>query len=101
MACPHPPGELLLGQPELAATHDHEPRDPLVRRQTLLRSAVPRITTTPTLSGVSRRGSDRAPCASAHGLSLPILISNASAGIKERRDPPRVEVAAAPRPCGS
>jgi len=66
VARPHPLGELLLGEPELGATRDHEPGDPLVWRQTLLRSPVLRIAMSPAPGGVCRWGSGRVVGAGAH-----------------------------------
>lgn len=85
VARPHPPGELFLGESELGATRDHEPGDPLVWRQTLLRSPVLRIATSTTLSRISCRSSDRACLMLAHTRILPIMINMARTVITRRR----------------
>jgi hypothetical protein len=56
---PHPPGELLLGEPELGSPHDHESRDPLIGRQPISRTPVLGIAASPTL-GLRHWPSDRA-----------------------------------------
>jgi hypothetical protein len=63
----HPHGELPLREPELCPPHDHEPGDPLVRRQSVTRGPVFDFAASPA-RGFRLR----------HEGNLPILISVAS-----------------------
>lgn len=64
MARAHPLGELFLREPELCPPHDHEPGDPLIRRQSVTRGPVLDVAASP-----ARRSRLR------HEANLPILIS--------------------------
>ena len=62
----HSVGELLLGELELAPSHDHEPSDSFVWSKTLLRRPVVGVTISPTTGSVSHGGTDWAHGARAH-----------------------------------
>src|ERR671918_2455216 len=77
MARPHPLCKLLLCEPELRATHDHEPCDAFVGCQSLLGGAVLRVSTPAATRSLSGTRSDGTRGAGAHGRILPILIRSA------------------------
>src|SRR6266511_61329 len=74
MARSHPVGQLLLGEPDRGATHEHKPGDVLVRSETLVGSAVLGVATSPAGRSLTRQRSNWIRAARAHFWSLPILV---------------------------